>query len=128
MSDTANIGKVFNLTGGQSGEPAHIYTAGNGIDINASDVVSVKIDSTNASGLSADSSGLKLGTASQSTAGAMSSTDKTKLDGISTGSNKVEDSNTNGNIKIDNVETNVYTLPSTVLDAGDTFTFDGGNA
>ena len=34
-------------------------------------------------------------------------------------SSKVESSNTNGNIKIDNVETSVYTLPSTVLDSSD---------
>ena len=36
----------------------------------------------------------------------------TKLDGISTGANKVESSNTNGNIKIDGVETTVYTKPA----------------
>lgn len=34
---------------------------------------------------------------------------KTKLDGISTGANKTASSLTNGNIKIDNVETTVYT-------------------
>ena len=50
--------------------------------------------------------------ATQSANGLMSSTDKTKLDGISTGANKVEASTTNGNIKIDGVETTVYTLPA----------------
>lgn len=44
--------------------------------------------------------------------GLMSVTDKTKLDGISTGANKVEQSGTNGNIKIDGVEKNVYTHPA----------------
>jgi hypothetical protein len=38
--------------------------------------------------------------------------DKNKLNGISTGANKVQDSTTNGNILIDSVETNVYTHPS----------------
>ena len=38
--------------------------------------------------------------------------DRTKLDGISDGANKVEESTTNGNIKIDGVETNVYTHPA----------------
>ena len=46
------------------------------------------------------------------TSGIMSAADKTKLDGISTGANKVEQSNTNGNIKIDGVEKNVYTHPT----------------
>lgn len=107
---------------------AHVYTAGNGIEISAADVISVKIDVTNANGLSVDANGLKLALVTQSTAGAMSAADKTKLDGVSTGANKTEASNTNGNIKIDGAETTVYTLPATVLDAGDTFTFDGGNA
>ena len=35
-------------------------------------------------------------------------TEKTKLSGISTGANKVQSSTTNGNIKIDGVETKVY--------------------
>lgn len=44
------------------------------------------------------------------------------------GATKVEPSQTNGNIKINGVEKTVYTLPASVLDAGDTFIFDGGNA
>jgi hypothetical protein len=44
--------------------------------------------------------------------GLMLATDKEKLDGISAGANKVEASNTNGNIKIDNVETAVYAHPT----------------
>lgn len=49
--------------------------------------------------------------ATESANGLMSSTDKTKLNGISAGANKVEASNTNGNIKIDGVETPVYVAP-----------------
>lgn len=44
------------------------------------------------------------------------------------GATKVEASDTNGNVKINGNETTVYTLPTSVLDAGDTFIFDGGNA
>lgn len=44
--------------------------------------------------------------------GLMSASDKEKLDGITAGANKVEASQTNGNIKINNVETNVYTHPT----------------
>ena len=45
--------------------------------------------------------------------------EKTKLGGISTGATKVEASNTNGNIKIDSVETTVYTEPADVMHDGD---------
>ena len=44
--------------------------------------------------------------------GLMSASDKEKLDGITAGANKVEASQTNGNIKINNVETVVYTHPT----------------
>lgn len=44
------------------------------------------------------------------------------------GATKVEVSETNGNIKINDTETPVYVLPASILDAGDTFIFDGGNA
>ena len=59
-----------------------VYTEGNGIDISNSNVVSIQIDSTNANGLATTSNGLKLGLASGSSAGAMSSSDFTKLSGI----------------------------------------------
>lgn len=39
----------------------------------------------------------------------------TKLNGITAGATKVAASTTNGNVKINDVETTVYTLPSTVL-------------
>lgn len=51
--------------------------------------------------------------ATSSTNGLMSSTDKTKLDTITVDANKVEKSDTNGNIKIDGTETTVYTHPTT---------------
>lgn len=44
------------------------------------------------------------------------------------GSTKVEESETNGNIKIDGTEVEVYTLPDTVLDSSDTLVFDCGTA
>ena len=50
--------------------------------------------------------------ATTSAAGLMSKDDKSKLDGIATGATKVEDSSTNGNIKINGTETTVYTHPT----------------
>lgn len=44
------------------------------------------------------------------------------------GATKVETSETNGNVKINGIETTVYALPTSVLNAGDTFIFDGGKA
>lgn len=41
-------------------------------------------------------------------------TEISRLKGMSTGANKVEASITNGNVKIDGVETNVYTLPNNI--------------
>lgn len=57
----------------------------------------------------------------------------TEIDGRVTvlenvGATKVEASNTNGNIKINGTETNVYTLPSTVLDEGDILILNCGTA
>ena len=57
-----------------------VYTGGNGININASNIVSVQIDAANANGLALGSAGLKLNLATTSAAGAMSAADKTKLD------------------------------------------------
>ena len=45
-------------------------------------------------------------------AGLMSAADKEKLDDVSVGATKVEASQTNGNVKIDGTETNVYTHPT----------------
>lgn len=44
------------------------------------------------------------------------------------GATKVEESDTNGNIKVDGTEMEVYTLPDTVLDSSDTIVFDCGSA
>lgn len=51
--------------------------------------------------------------ATTTTNGLMSSTDKSKLDTITVDANKVEESDTNGNIKIDGSEVIVYTHPTT---------------
>lgn len=59
-----------------------------------------------------DTSRASTAVATQSANGLLSSTDKTKLDGISTGANKTETSTTNGNIKVDGVEKVVYTHPA----------------
>lgn len=59
-----------------------VYTGGNGITISTANVVSVKLDTDKANGLSLSSNGLALNTASQSAAGAMSAADKTILDGL----------------------------------------------
>ncbi len=58
---------------------AHIYTEGNGIDISASDVISVVIDSSNANGLSVGANGVALAQATDSVTGAMTAADHTKL-------------------------------------------------
>lgn len=57
--------------------------------------------------------------------GLMSSAMVEKLDGIPAGATKVESSLTNGNIKVDNVETNVYTHPT---DAGNKHIPAGGSS
>lgn len=59
------------------------YTAGNGIDISDANVISAKVVAGN--GLSVDGSGIKMGLASASANGAMSSTMVTKLNGIDDG-------------------------------------------
>lgn len=113
---------------------AHVYTAGQGIAISNADVISVKVDTANANGLALTDAGLKLNLATPSadgeggTAGALSAADKEKLDSVTAGATKVEKSDVNGNVKINDAETQVYALPATVLDATDTFVFDGGNA
>lgn len=55
------------------------YSKGNGIDISSSNVVSVKIDTTNANGLDVSADGLKLALATETSAGAMSAADKKTL-------------------------------------------------
>ena len=133
-----------------------VYTAEDGINIR-DNKVSVKLDTSNANGLSVDSVGLKLAVASGTNNGAMSSTSYTDLQTAKTdidalkkvGATKVEKSDTNGNIKINGAETTVYTHPAThaaseitgladiattgnvndlVQTTGDVLVFDCGNA
>ena len=93
-----------------------VYTAGNGIDVSASNVISVVVDSTNANGLSVGANGLALAAAVASTSGtggsngAMTAAQAEKLSGVTDGATKVEASTTNGNIKINGTETQVYDL------------------
>lgn len=103
------------------------YTAGDGIEISATNVIAIKLG-TNANGLKVGAAGLELDEATTTAAGAMSATDKTKLDGVAEGATKVEASDTNGNVKIGGTETVVYTLPDTVVHDTDTIILDGGNA
>lgn len=60
-----------------------VYTAGNGIDVSAANVISAKVVAGN--GLSVGSDGIAMAAASGSAAGAMSSADYTKLQGIAAG-------------------------------------------
>ena len=79
------------------------YTAGNGIDISNANVISTKIDSTNANGLSVGANGLALAAATTTDAGAMSASDKTKLEGIAANA----DANVIEKIKVNSVEQTV---------------------
>lgn len=76
------------------------YTGGNGIEVSSQNVISAKVDTANANGLGVTAAGFKLDLATTSTAGALSATDKTKLDGIAEGATKVEASDIAGNIKV----------------------------
>lgn len=94
---------VVSVTDSQGGHDEHIYIPvsdlitpyeeGNGIDISSSNVISVKIDASNANGLSCGASGVGLSLAAASSngvggsAGAMSALDKEKLDSLSGGVN-----------------------------------------
>lgn len=53
---------------------------------------------------------------------------KSKLEGVSEAANKVEASSTNGSIKIDGVDTVVYTLPDAVVQTTDVLVLNCGNA
>lgn len=63
-----------------------VYTAGDGVEIDPeTNAIKVKLDAASANGLAVDASGLKLNVASGDAAGAMSSADYTKLQGIAAG-------------------------------------------
>lgn len=84
-------GKYIELTLQNQTDPIYInvadlvdaYTSGNGITISTSNVISANVVAAN--GLSVDSGGIKMGLASDSANGAMSSGDFSKLSGIDTG-------------------------------------------
>lgn len=78
----------------------------------------IKIDGveTTVYTLSASSIKSTLGAATTENNGYMTTTQVTKLNGISAGATKVEASDTNGNIKIDGTETTVYTATKTEID------------
>lgn len=89
---TEYIDFIINAKEGQGSEShiylnveslAVVYSAGNGITIDNSNKISVKIVASN--GLSVGTDGIKLAVATTATGGAMSSADKTKLNGIDTG-------------------------------------------
>lgn len=69
----------------------------------------VNIDDLNYNADIADTEIVKKASSTQD--GRMAKEDKVKLDGISAGANKVEQSSTNGNIKINGTEKTVYTHP-----------------
>lgn len=103
------------------------YTPGNGIDISATNEISIKLG-TNTNGLKVGATGLELDEATDDASGAMSAADHKKLGGIAEDATKVEASETNGNVKINGDETEVYVLPETVVHDTDTLVLDGGNA
>lgn len=86
---TKYIDFVVNTVGGDGNEShiylnvedlVDVYTAGDGIEISAANVVSAKVVAGN--GLSVDANGIAMATASTTAPGAMSAADKTKLDGV----------------------------------------------
>ena len=71
-----------------------VYTSGNGINVATNNEINLIINSSLANGLSVTTNGLQLAIATTSSAGAMSTADKTKLNGIATGANKTVINNT----------------------------------
>lgn len=90
-----------------------VYTGGNGINIDASNIVSVQIDAANSNGLALSSAGLKLNLATTSTAGAMSAADKTKLNTAIS-----EEQLTAVENKVDTLQTEVNNIKSGTTDLG----------
>lgn len=86
---TKYIDFVVNTVGGDGNEShiylnvedlVDVYTAGDGIEISAANVVSTKVVAGN--GLSVDTNGIAMVAATATTPGAMSATDKAKLDTV----------------------------------------------
>lgn len=68
-------------------ELVDVYKGSNSIDVSATNVISIKLDTANTNGLEITTDGLKLNLATDATAGAMSAADHTKLAGIEEGAN-----------------------------------------
>ena len=114
-------------TSDASGNESHIYlrvqdlvdtyTGGNGISVSNTNEVSIKIATTN-NGLSVDSNGLTIGLSSATSAGAMSSSDFNKLDGIEEKAqvNTIESISTgDGILTISNKGVSIPTATATLL-------------
>lgn len=114
VSDGDYVNKTYRWSGTQYVEisPSIVYTQGDGISISAGNAISLVLQAAQANGLTLTADGLALALASTAAAGAMSSADKTKLDGIAEGATKVEESTTNGNILVNGEEVTVYTPSS----------------
>lgn len=103
-------GQVYHNT---ADHKLYVYNGTGWVDLtNSGAVVSVTATApiVSSGGTSPD---ISITAATTSAAGSMSAADKTKLDGVSAGANKVTSSSTNGNIKVDGTETTVYTHPTT---------------
>jgi len=125
-------GKYIKLTLQNQEDPIYInvadlvdaYTAGNGITISDNNVVSANVSAGN--GLSVDANGIKMGAASSTSAGAMSSADFTKLSGIETGAQKNTVTSVNGSTGA--VTITVPTKVTDLTDAADYATVTSVNA
>ena len=125
-------GKYIKLVLQNQTEPIYInvadlvdaYTAGNGITISNTNVISANVSAGN--GLSVDADGIKMGAASGTSAGAMSSDDFTKLSGIETGAQKNTVTSVNG--KTGAVTITVPTKVTDLTDAADYATVTSVNA
>lgn len=125
-------GKYIKLTLQNQTEPIYInvadlvdaYTAGNGITISNNNVVSANVVAGN--GLSVDADGIKMAAASGTSAGAMSSADFTKLNGIETGAQKNTVTSVNGSTGA--VTIAIPTKVTDLTDAADYATVTSVNA
>lgn len=98
-----------------------VYTAGNGIDISSTNVISAKVVAAN--GLSVGTNGIAMGLASATANGAMSSDQYTKLEGIEAGA-------TNNEITLNGTQTKnpSFYAPTTAGTSGQILTSNGTGA
>ena len=102
-----------------------VTVAGQTLTPSSNEVTAAQIKSAMSLGAAADKA---VDTTIPSTPGTNLPTSAAVATYVSNNSTKVTSSSTNGNIKINNVETTVYTLPSTVVDSSDTLILDCGNS